>query len=118
MVDQFESAEESEIEIEIGNLEIELPIQSDNTLGYHYQETILPVDTQVYVLGEASNAEGELQIHEPSNEDSSFIITHQSEEELLKDKRNRIKNYTIGSSLSFFFGLGLLLFLLFSWLTD
>jgi len=118
VLDHFESDEDDEMEIEIGNLEIELPMQSDETLGYHYQETILPLDTQVYVLGEASNSDGQLEIRQPSDEGNSFIITHKSEEKLLKDKRDRIKNYTIASTLTFFFGLGLLLALVINQLTN
>lgn len=53
------------------------------TLGYRYQEWIVPINRQVYVLGQATDSSGELCIERPTEGDKSFIISLKSEEQLL-----------------------------------
>src|SRR5215217_9501816 len=52
----------------------------ERTLGYHYTETILPVDAPVYVLGTVQQGGG---IGTPSgDEEHRFVVSHRSEEAL------------------------------------
>jgi hypothetical protein len=48
------------------------------TLGYRFRESILPVDRQVYVLGEATDSPGELTIQAPRDKGRPFIISLKS----------------------------------------
>lgn len=54
------------------------------TLGYQFNETILPLHRNVYVLGAASDSSGQLMIQKPKEKGKPFIISLKSEEELLK----------------------------------
>ncbi len=53
------------------------------TLGYRFHEEILPVGRPVYILGEASDASGQLIVQKPA-EKGRFIISLKSEEELVR----------------------------------
>ena len=54
------------------------------TLGYRYEEEILPVGRSVYVLGEASDAGGTLAVRKPSKKGMRFMVSLKSEEELVR----------------------------------
>jgi hypothetical protein len=66
-------------------------------LGYQYNEWVLPLDTRVYVLGEVTDSEGFLMVRKPTEKGQKFLITHKSEEELIKDKQSSAKGFFIGS---------------------
>jgi len=57
--------------------------ERERTLGYRYQESILPVDAPVYVLG-AVREGGAIGAPPPGTEGARFIISHRSEEALTK----------------------------------
>jgi hypothetical protein len=52
------------------------------TLGYRYEESILPMDREVLVVGMASDTTKELTIRKPSDPTQRFIISLKIEEEL------------------------------------
>jgi hypothetical protein len=55
------------------------------TIGYRYEEHAIPVDREIYVLGEASDEGGKLRMRKPGAKGtggSRFIISLKSEEEL------------------------------------
>jgi len=54
------------------------------TLGYRYEEHIIPVGKPVYILGEASDASGKLTIIKPTEKSKKLLISVKSEEELMK----------------------------------
>ena len=66
-------------------------------LGHQYNEWILPVDTKIYVLGEISDSDGHLMIHQPVDKNNRFLITYKSEEELLQSKESQVKSQKIGA---------------------
>ena len=51
----------------------------ERTIGYRYEESILPVDAPVYVLGVVREDGG---IGGPSGEDQRFVVSYRSEEAL------------------------------------
>ncbi|NES81622.1 MAG: hypothetical protein F6K10_09555 [Moorea sp. SIO2B7] len=61
-------------------------------LGYQYNEWILPLDMKVYVLGEISDSEGKLVIQKPLDNQSQFLITHKSEEQVLQEKQSKARS--------------------------
>jgi hypothetical protein len=52
------------------------------TIGYRYEERLIPVGRDLYVLGEAAAPSGELLIRRSSTKGERFLISVKSEEEL------------------------------------
>lgn len=59
------------------------------TLGYRYTEELLPVDQEVYILGEVRDSEGELSMRKPDAKDKRYLISTKSEEELLREAQKK-----------------------------
>ncbi|MCK6542081.1 E3 ubiquitin ligase family protein [bacterium] len=74
-------------------------------LGYEFTESLIPLDRRVYVLGEASDASGELMVQKPEDKEKPFIITLKSEEELTRGTESTIRNLMIGSIVLVVIGL-------------
>jgi hypothetical protein len=53
----------------------------ERTIGYRYTESILAVDTPVYVLG-ALQENGEIGAPQPANREQRFVVSYRSEEAL------------------------------------
>ncbi|MEM8963329.1 MAG: E3 ubiquitin ligase family protein, partial [Acidobacteriota bacterium] len=66
------------------------------TLGYRYQEEIIPLGREIYVLGEASDAEGRLSVGRPSD-GSTFLVSMKGEAQLLDELTKKIKMLKIGA---------------------
>lgn len=77
------------------------------TLGYHFEERILPLDRPVYVLGEARDATGEVVIQKPGEKGRKFIISLKSEEELVRSAEKAAKGFNWAAIIVA--GLGLVL---------
>ncbi|BAY51825.1 hypothetical protein NIES2134_105800 [Thermostichus vulcanus NIES-2134] len=86
-----------------------LPKHSD-TVGYRYEEWILPVNQQVFVVGTASDERGKLRIRRPHQKGQLFFISLESEENLTKKVRQYARASIIAAGV--FSGLGILLILL------
>jgi hypothetical protein len=67
------------------------PLSSRRTLGYRFQESILPLDRKVYILGEVTDTSGELAIQYPREKGKKYIISLKSEEELVRGAESTIK---------------------------
>jgi hypothetical protein len=65
-------------------------------LGYRFEENIIPINRDLYILGAATEREGELCIVNPQ-ESGQFIISLKSEEELTKSKQSSAKWTLIGA---------------------
>jgi len=81
---------------------------SRQIIGYLYNESILPVDTQVYVIGEASDKSGELQIQNPGESGKPFIVSTKSEEDVVKSKEGQIIALLVFAIISAVAGIGLI----------
>ncbi len=66
-------------------------------LGYEFEESIVPLDRRVYVLGEASDSSGELMVQKPEDKKKPFIVSLKSEEELTRSVEGKIKGFMIGA---------------------
>lgn len=53
----------------------------ERTIGYRYTESILPVDAQVYVLGNVQQ-DGGIGAPDPGSKEHRFVVSHRSEEAL------------------------------------
>lgn len=107
IVDRFEPANPGGISLSLGGMNLDLSGRFDDdyrTIGYNYEEQILPIDSPVYVLGEVSDTDNQLTIKSPSELGQPFIISHQSEEDLVKAKTGSLKNTTIGGAICLLIG--------------
>lgn len=80
---------------------------SDNglrTIGYRYTETGIRAGTNLYVVGEANDRDGRLEITLPKDKNDPFIISVKSKDELLGGLSSAAKGLKIGAFISF--GLG------------
>jgi len=67
------------------------------TLGYRFEESALPLNRPVYVLGEAVDKEGYLQVRKPDQKGASFIVSLKSEEQLVKGAQSSAKGMYIAA---------------------
>ncbi len=110
-VSQFQPGEPTGGSLELGGFRINLPGMlgggGRRTLGYRYQETILPVGAQVYVLGEAVDAGGTLTVKKPAKKDVRFVISTRSEEELVRKAGSAVKGLSIAAAVCAVVGVAL-----------
>ena len=66
-------------------------------LGYEYSESVIPLDRNLYVLGDASDSGGELVMVRPQEKGKPFIVSVKSEEEITRGKESAVKWLNIGS---------------------
>jgi len=84
---------------------------SSRTLGYRYVEHIIPVNAQLYILGEAADRShgGELTIMKPVEKKENFIVSTKSEEEMVKGVESGAMWMLIGAIAAGVIGIGLIL---------
>ena len=70
------------------------------TIGYRYEEDIIPLGRDLYVLGEATDKSGEVQIVKPGDKKKKFIVSLKSEEELIKSTKSASTGLMIGATVS------------------
>lgn len=58
-------------------------------LGYQKTEKIIALESRIYIIGEVSDRDGQLQVCASEDKDTPFIISYRSEAELLKFKQSR-----------------------------
>ncbi|NUM80202.1 hypothetical protein HUU42_05295 [bacterium] len=75
-------------------------------LGYQFAERILPLERNVYILGEASDSSGQLTIQVPGEKGKPFLITLKSEEELARSTESAIKGLMAGAIICWVIGIG------------
>ena len=93
VVDRFDPAPPPDLGLLFG----QLAGGAGRTLGYHTTESLLPLDRQVYVLGEAVDSADGLVIRAPSEGGKPFIVSLRSEEELVGSARSATRGLLIGS---------------------
>lgn len=73
-------------------------------LGYKFSEYIFPLKQKVFVIGEATDSMGELQIAKPTADDGVFMISNKSEEQLAKEAKSSAQMLDIASKVCFAVG--------------
>lgn len=96
--------------LRVGSFVLNLAGVGSNTLGYRYEESIIPLHKQIYILGEAVDTGGELAIQRPDNKKDMFIISLHSEEELIKSAQGAQMGFNIGSVIALIAGIGILIY--------
>ena len=77
---------------------------SEGVIGHRRQEwAILPEDEQ-FVLGAAAGEPGAVRIERPAGDGAEYIITTQSEAQLVAERRGAMRPYVVGSAAAALFG--------------
>jgi hypothetical protein len=79
------------------------------TLGYEYEEWAIPVGHQLYVLGEATDASGELRVQRPADKGQHFIVSTRSEEALTARATTIIRVLQVSVVVTLLAGIGLII---------
>ena len=92
---EFREENQDRTEVKIGSFSFSFAGGGDgDTLGYEYEEWVLPPDTAIFVQGEASDRDGALQVAKPEGKGDLFIST-KSETDLLKDASHDARLYGV-----------------------
>lgn len=67
------------------------------TLGYRSEEFTLPLGKEAFILGEASDVSGTLTVKKPEQNQTPFLISLKSEEQLVKDAMGAETGFLIGA---------------------
>lgn len=86
------------------------PERSGTTLGYRYQESILPTGRNALVVGAVSDLTGEVIIGKPVKSSHKYLLSLKDEEALVTTTQRNAKGTFI--SMIFCFGVGALLLIL------
>lgn len=114
VVSEFQPEGKNRLEIRFGgfsqSFETATPRANCKTLGYEYEESILPINRQILVIGTASDVTGELMLQRPVKSDKKYIISLKSDEELAAnaDQGAKVAFYSMVGCA----GLGVLLILI------
>lgn len=68
--------------LSLGSFQIDFSTIPGGTLGYRYEEEILPLDTDLSLVGEASDQDGTLVIRKPENREDLFLVSPRTFDEL------------------------------------
>jgi hypothetical protein len=101
LMSKFEKGEptQSGLSIKLGGVSIGLGSSNNGhkTIGYNYKEIGIKLNTDLYVLGDANDRDGELRVSKPTDKSQPFIVSTKSEDELVSGLGSSIKGLTIGA---------------------
>jgi hypothetical protein len=99
-----------------GKLGISSGYRTGNTRGFTIKENIIPLEQNLYVLGEANDRAGKLAISKPREKDKSFILSTTQEDVLLEKLSSKVKWFRLGFWAALVVGFLVLVFLVYSYL--
>ena len=102
---RFEPASAGAPRLQVGSYEL-VPREAGGarTLGYRFHEEVVPVDREVFVLGEVSDPDGQLRIGTPEGEGELFVST-KSRNQLVKQLGSGARGLKIGAIVCGILGL-------------
>lgn len=80
-----------------------------NTIGYHFHETMLPVESMAYILGEVKQVGNDVTIGHPQRRKAHLIIADRTEEQLTKDMKQTMAQLLLILAIAGVIGLGLVI---------
>jgi E3 Ubiquitin ligase len=109
LMSKFEKGElqQSGLNVKIAGLNIGIggSGQKDyRSIGYEYTETGIKMNTDLYVLGDANDRDGDLRVSKSQDKKQPFIVSTKSEDELVSGLGSSIKGLKIGAYICW--GLG------------
>lgn len=105
VLDRFEphTGSTERTELSFGSFSFKLPSsRRDGTIGYRYEEWVLPAGRELYVLGEVNDERGELAFTAPD------LVSTKDEETLLGEARRRERFGLIGGGVAALVGIVLI----------
>ncbi len=111
VVDRFEQAgavEQSSGRIALGSFSFSFstPLgSSKRTLGYRFEESILPLGAELYVLGDISDTGDGLAVRDPDRDGRPYIVSTKGEEALVRSGRSTAKWGKIGGGAAICIGI-------------
>lgn len=73
--------------LRVGSFQIDFTTVPGGTLGYRYEEEILPLESELSLVAEASDATGALALCKPENHGDLFLISPKNFEELASGRK-------------------------------
>ena len=103
VVDRFEPAANARSGFTMGSFNLDINIggfnvgNSPKTLGYRFTEEVIPLNREIYVLGEASGDTHNLSIRKPAG--GPMIVSVKSEEQLQQEAGKSGKAFVFGAAI-------------------
>ena len=103
VVDRFEPAESTRQGFKLGSFSLDLNVGGLNfgngsrTLGYRFEEEVIPTQREIYVLGEATGSADSLRLQKPAK--GQMILSVKSEEQLQREAGKSSKAYVFAYCL-------------------
>ncbi len=99
---QFEKSDSKDnnaLNIKIGGFSLGIGDKNPGikSIGYKYTEEAIKLNTDLYVLADANDRDGTLNLSKPKDKKLPFIVSTKSEDELIGDLGSSIKGLTIGA---------------------
>lgn len=87
------------VNLKIGNFSLGLGQKNPGhkTIGYRYTEQAIKMNTNLYVLADANDRDGSLNLSKPQDKKLPFIVSTKSEDELMGAIGSSIKGLKIGA---------------------
>ena len=106
LLDRFEPGEPRSGSVSLGPFSLDLGSLvggGRRTIGYRYEESVIPVGKPVYVVGEATDTPtGQIVIRKPTRptKGGGFLVSTKSEEQLTQSAQRTAKWLLVGSAVS------------------
>ncbi|MCH2235138.1 MAG: E3 ubiquitin ligase family protein [Crocinitomicaceae bacterium] len=96
--EQGEPGSNGGLNVKIGNFSLGIGGNNDyKTIGYRYSEEGIKVGSNLYVLGDANDRDGNLIVSKPIDKKQPFIVSTKSEDELMSGLGSAVKGFKIGA---------------------
>jgi hypothetical protein len=83
---------------------------SIRTIGFKYEEYSIPLNTDLYVIGDINDRAGRLMVSKPKDKKSPFIVSTKSEDELINQLGKSVKWMKVASFICIGFGGALIIY--------
>lgn len=83
---------------------------SEKTKGFRYEESIIPLKSNLYILGELHDRNGNLLVSKPQQNKTPFIVSTKSEEALTQKFESTGKFALVGGIVLIVIGIGSLIY--------
>lgn len=80
------------------------------TIGYKYEETSIPLNSRLYVLGDANDRSGKLTVSKSKDKKAPFIVSTKSEDELTASLGSSVNGLKYGAFACFGIGGALVIY--------
>ena len=107
--EQVPDNNDSSTKISIGGFSLTTKSNSATirTIGYKSEEVSIPLNHQLYVLGDANDRSGKLMVSKPKDKKTPFIVSTKSEDELTAKLGSSVNGLKYGAFACFAIGGGL-----------